>query len=68
MKVEIKITNETNNVQLYDVSNLLQPITSMNYVDSYRYHTMSARSTLYPNKTIDEVKAIIEDNIIKLKL
>jgi len=64
-KVEISITDETGNVQLYDVSGLLQPINQMNEKDSYRYHTMCARATLYPNKTIEEVNTIIEDTLSK---
>jgi hypothetical protein len=67
-KVEISITDETGNVQLYDVSGLLQPITQMSNEDLYRYHTMCARATLYPNKTIEEVNAIIEDTLNKKKL
>lgn len=39
--------------------------TQMSEEESYRYNTLSARSTLYPGKTIDEVLAIIEDNIQK---
>jgi hypothetical protein len=50
---------------IHDVSGLLQPITPMSREDSYRYHTMCARATLYPNKTIEEVRVIIEDTISK---
>ena len=62
-KVEIKITNETDDVQLYDVSHLLQPVTQISEEDSYRYNIMCARATLYPNKSIEEVKMIIEDTL-----
>lgn len=64
-KVEISITDETGNVQLYNVSGLLQPINQMSSKETYRYHTMCARATLYPNKTIEEVSAIIEETLSK---
>lgn len=61
-KVEISITN----VQLYDVNGFLQPTSpQMSLEESFRYHTLCARSTLYPNKTIEEVKDIIEDTMIR---
>ena len=46
----------------------VQPNNQMTVEDSYRYHTMCARATLYPNKTIEEVESIIEDTISKWKL
>jgi hypothetical protein len=64
-KVEISITDETGDVRLYDVSGLLQPIDKMSGEESYRYHTMCARATLYPNKTMEEVSEIIENDIKK---
>ena len=33
--------------------------------DSFRYHALCARLTLYPNKTIEEAQEIIEDTISK---
>lgn len=65
MKVEIKITDDTGSVKLYDVSDLVHPITPMSIENSYRYNTLCARSTLYPGKTIEEVNTIIEDSISK---
>jgi hypothetical protein len=29
--------------------------------ESYKHHSICARATLYPNKTIDEVEEIVED-------
>ena len=50
----------------YDVSELLQPTEpQMSLQDSFRYHALCARATLYPNKTIEEAKEIIEDTISK---
>lgn len=40
----------------------------MSFEDSYRYHTICARATLFPGKTIDEVIVIIDNNLKKLKL
>ena len=37
----------------------------MSLQDSFRYHALCARLTLYPNKTIEEAKEIIEDTISK---
>jgi len=52
-------------LRLFDVSGTLQPINQMSAKNSYRYHTMCARATLYPNKTIEEVITIIEDTLSK---
>jgi hypothetical protein len=34
-------------------------------IESYRYHTLCARSTLYSDKSIEEVKQIIDGIINK---
>ena len=39
--------------------------TKMSLQDSFRYHALCARLTLYPNKTIEEAQEIIEDTISK---
>jgi hypothetical protein len=62
-KIEILITDETGNIQQYNITGLLQSKTPMNLEDSYRYNAFCARATLYPNKTIGEVNTIIENNI-----
>jgi hypothetical protein len=41
--------------------------TPVSIEDSYRYNTLAARSTLHPGKTLEEVEAIIEENIIKMR-
>jgi len=40
----------------------------MNFEESYRYHTLCARATLYPGKSIEEVQEIIEKNIEDMRL
>ena len=35
----------------------------IDWEEAHRYHTMAARATLYPGKTIGEVEAIIENDI-----
>jgi hypothetical protein len=39
---------------------MLQPTTPMDSFESYKYHSICARATLYPNKTIEEVEEILE--------
>jgi len=40
----------------------------MNFEESYRYHTLCARATLYPGKSIEEVQEIIEKNLADMRL
>jgi hypothetical protein len=58
---------ETRNWTLEMVFNFAEEyaenINKNNAKELFRYHTMSARATLYPNKTIEEVSAIIEETI-----
>lgn len=62
-KVEIRITDDnTNEIQVYDVSHLLQPV-KMSMIDSYRYNTLCARETIHPGKTWEEVQAIIDKDV-----
>ena len=42
-------------------------INQMNSKESFRDHTMSARATLYPDKTVEEVSAIIDETISNWK-
>lgn len=42
-------------------------INQMNSKESFKYHTMSARATLYPDKTVEEVSAIIDEIISNWK-
>ncbi len=63
-KIEILITDEKGDICSYDVTGLF--IT--NLAESYRYHTLAARQTLYPNKSIEEVQIIINENIEKWQL
>ena len=39
-------------------------VNGMSYEDSYRYHTWCARATIYPDKSDEEVKKIIEENLL----
>ena len=53
--------------KLNEINSVNNKETLMSFEDSYRYHIMCARATLYPDKTFEEVMIIIEDNLCKLK-
>ena len=45
------------------INQLQPPVFQMTVEDSYRYTLLCARATLFPNKSIEEVLAIIEKNL-----
>jgi len=42
------------------VKEKLNEIVFQSGIESFKYHSMCARATLFPGKTIEEVKAILE--------